>query len=90
MEQLGNIGSEVGRAARWQIKDQSTFDGAVGRALDLFDLTLEDTRWSFARKIEIARAREVFCDAATGGTEYHSSLTSLEKYFFPYALRARS
>lgn len=87
-EQLANIGSEVGRAAKWQGKDEKIFQGAVERGLELFDLTLEDARWN-GRLYEIARAREVFCDAVFGGKLYKSSLTDLERYFLPFALAVR-
>ena len=87
-EQLANIGSEVGRARKWFGKDRELFDGAVDRALDLFDLTLEDPRWK-GRLREIARVREVFCDAITGGKEYKSSLEDLEQYFLHFAFAAR-
>ena len=82
-EQLSNIGSEVGRAAKWQTKDAKTFDGAVERALELFDLTLEDSRWR-GRLLEIGRLKEVFCDGVLGGKEYGTVLSSLEKYFLPF------
>lgn len=88
MEQLGNIGSEIGRARKWQGRDKKIFEGAVERALELFDLTLEDSRWK-GRRYEIARAREVFVDALFGGKEYKSSLQDLDKYFMPFALAAR-
>lgn len=88
MEQLGNIGSEVGRAARTQGKNQKEFENAALRTLELFDLTLEDTRW-VGRRREIARAREVFCDAVFGGQKYNSSLDSLTHYFDQFALAAR-
>lgn len=88
-EQLGNIGSEVGRAAKWQGKDENSFWGAVSRALELFDLTQNDSRWSRRRK-ELDRAREVFADAVLGGKEYKSSIGNLEKYFMPFAMRAQS
>ena len=87
-EQLGNIGSEVSRAKKWQGKDEKNFWGAVERALDLFDLTLEDERWR-GRRWEIARAREVFCDAIYGSKQYNTSLADLEKYFDQFALAAR-
>ncbi|MGH7141075.1 MAG: hypothetical protein ACREGH_00365 [Minisyncoccia bacterium] len=90
MEQLGNIGSEVGRAAKWQGRDEKIFNGAAERALELFDLTLEDERWRGARRREIGIAREVFCDALFGGPLYQSTLPDLERYFFPYALLARA
>lgn len=89
-EQLGNIGSEVGRATAWEKKDAKLFDGAKTRALELFDLTLDDSRWKRAAKNEVARAREVFCDAIFGGQEYGSTLFGLERYFFHFAFLARN
>lgn len=88
-EQLGNIGSEVGRARKWKGKNERIFEGAWHRALELFDLTLSDPRW-MGRLREIARAREVFCDAVFGGGEYSSSLEDMEKYFYPFAFNARN
>lgn len=87
-EQLGNIGSEVSRARRWLGKDQKSYDGAVERALELFDLTLGDPRWR-KRLREIARLREVFCDAITGGKEYGSTLKDLERDLFYFAFLSR-
>jgi len=86
-EQLGNIGSEVGRAAKWQNRDDKSFWGAVERALALFDLTQMDKRWGNRRR-EIDRAREVFSDAVLGGKEYKSFLLELEPYFMQFALVA--
>ena len=87
-EQLGNIGSEVGRAAKWQGRDDKIFWSSVTRAMELFDLTITDTRWR-GRLTEIGRAREVFADAVLGGKEYQSSLSDLESYLEPFALMAR-
>ena len=87
-EQLGNIGSEVSRAARWQNKDEKLFWGAVERALELFDLTLSDSRWR-GRLREIGRAREIFCDAVYGGKLYKSSFQDLQRYFDYFAFAAR-
>lgn len=87
-EQMGNIGSEVGRAGRAQGRDAARFHGAVDRALELFDFTLADTRWR-GRLREIGRAYEVFCDAVLGGIEYGSSLADLERYFMQFAIAAR-
>lgn len=87
-EQMGNIGSEVLRASRAQKKDEKQFWSAVERALELFDLTLEDSRWQ-GRRYEIARAREVFCDAIYDGKLYKSSLKDLVSYFDIFAFAAR-
>jgi hypothetical protein len=87
-EQLGNIGSEIHRALRWRDKDHNNFEAAVDRTLELFELTLKDKRWQ-KRLREIARARELFCDAIGGGKEYKTSLQDLDRYFFHYAFCAR-
>ena len=62
-EQLGNVGSEVGRMLRSRGRDDRLMWNAFDRALELLDLTLADLRWR-DRLREIARAREVLCDAA--------------------------
>jgi hypothetical protein len=84
-QQLGNIGSEVGRAAKWQGRDEASFWGAVTRADELFSLTQTDKRWHHQR-LELDRARETFADAVLGGREYKSNLKDLENYFMPFAL----
>lgn len=88
-EQMGNVGSEVSRARRWQGRDQAVLEGAVERALELLDLTIEDPRWR-SRLRELTRARELLCDALLGGKEYGSSFEDLDRYFFQFALAARS
>jgi hypothetical protein len=90
-EQLGNIGSEVSRAAKWSGRNADLARGALERALELFDLTLDDPRHraSPARLRELARAREVVGDFFEGPNEYHSTAANLQKYFDAYALAAR-
>lgn len=86
-DQLGNIGSEVSRANLAEGKNEKRFNDAVERALELFDLTISDSRWR-GRLREIGRAREVFCDAVYGGKEYGSSLKDLQSYFDHFVLVA--
>jgi hypothetical protein len=85
-EQLGNVGAEVGRMRRRRAAAEQ--DAAFERALELLDLTLADPRWRGRRK-EIARARELLCDAADGGREYVSTLEDLDRYFLAFAVLAR-
>lgn len=87
MQQMGNIGSEVGRARLAQNKNIQRFDGAVNRALDLFDMALADDRWR-GRRFELARARELFCAASIGQEEYGTSLADLDRYFMQFATAA--
>lgn len=90
MEQLGNIGTEVARAHRAQAAgNASRFEAALERALELFDLTLEDPRW-LGRRREIGRAREVVCDFLVGDNEFQSDMTSLDAYFMAFAVAARA
>lgn len=86
-EQLGNIGSEINRVIRAR-GDETRYNLAVDRALELFDLTLEDPRWRKRLK-EIARTRELFCDAAFGAIEYNTSLEDLNRYFYSFAYAAQ-
>lgn len=89
-EQLGNVGSDVGRALRARAAgDASRFTGALDRALDLIDLTLVDPRWSGPRRRELARMREVVCDHLVGDNVYGSTDASLDAWFMAYALAAR-
>ena len=86
-EQLGNIGSEVGRAIH--ASSPAPKQAAAYRALELFDLTLADRRW-YHRGTEIARSREVVTDYLLGENEYNSDGAQLEQYFMNFALVARS
>ncbi len=89
-EQMGNIGSEVSRAVIWEKQgDMQRRENATDRMLELFDLTLADSRWAGARRKEIARAREAICDSILGGA-IEGPLSSWQSYFDYFALAARS
>jgi hypothetical protein len=90
-EQMGNIGSEVSRAARWTGRNDTLARGALDRALELFDLTLDDPRHrqAPARLKEIARAREVVADFFAGPNAYSSTAAGLQRYFDAFALAVR-
>jgi hypothetical protein len=79
IEQMANIGSEVGRALRAK-GNPTRYWGAITRALDLFYLTIEDPRWK-GRRREILRVRELFAAAALGSDEFKTSLEDLDRYF---------
>ena len=86
-EQMGNIGSEVGRAlAARRRGDAESERGAFYRGLDLFDATAET--WAIRkspRTKEILRAREQFVEAITTNKEN----ATLESYFMQFAIAAR-
>ena len=87
--QLGNAGSEVGRAMQWRGKNEEFFQGALSRALELIDLSMRDSRWKTRLK-EIARLREVLCDALTGGKEYGVTLEDINRYLYDFAMIDRA
>ena len=90
VEQLGNIGSEVDRAIRaHEHGRQDRFEAALGRALELFDLTVSDPRWKLHQRREILRAREQFCRIFFDETAEPDLASYLSKYFLQFALAAR-
>jgi hypothetical protein len=88
-EQMGNIGTEVGRIIRAKKQnDQVAMNNALDRALELFDLTMSDGRRKHQLR-EIARTREVLIDSLAERKEYHSDLTSIDKYLMHFAVASR-
>lgn len=88
-EQLGHVGSEVGRAAlRTERNEIAERDQALTRALELLDFTIADPRWRYRLK-EFCRARELLVDTFWGTREYGDTPKKLEKYFFQFALAAQ-
>jgi len=56
MEQLGNVGTEVARAARAkEVGNEARAWNAFVRAVELFDLTIADERWRGQKRREICR-----------------------------------
>jgi hypothetical protein len=86
-EQMGNIGSEIGRSLAAKRKgDEETARAAMVRALDLFDATAES--WSVtspARTRELQRAREEYLASITNPSKYNG----IEEYFMNFAIAAR-
>lgn len=87
--QLGNLGSEIGRAMKWKDINPDRAKGAAERALELLDWTLSDNKNRPYLK-EIARIREVFADSFYGDNQYHQTAKSWDSYFMPYALVANN
>lgn len=90
LEQMGNLGTEVARAARAkEAGDVTRSQGAFDRALELFELTIVDDRWRGPRRRELCLMRELFIDFIAGGNEFGESAASLDRYFLPFAIAAR-
>ena len=92
MEQMANIGSEVGRTAKWVQKAKPALaESAFARALELIDLTIRygrlDSPYRGTMLKELCRIREYFCGAYEMSDI--STLTWLDKYFGDFALAQR-
>jgi hypothetical protein len=88
-EQMANIGSEVFRAIKSKSKkDDKSAELAFERALELFDLSLQDNK-NLKRFGEIARARETFVDFFKYNNQYKQSEESVNNYFFNFNYLAR-
>lgn len=84
LDQMGNIGSEVGRTLK--IKRQGgDFMPALTRALDLFDATTESlVAQQSIRLKEVLRAKDQFLQAL-----FVSDDPGIETYFTQFAIAAR-
>lgn len=88
IEQMANIGAEVGRAINWKEKDKAIALGAYYRALELLALTIDDPK-NINRLGEICRVKEMFGDWFLGINEYRSTAEEWEKYFYQFNYAAR-
>jgi hypothetical protein len=90
LEQMGNIGSEVGRSiAARRAGNQERFDGALKRALDLFDATTEVLIAQKSPRVrEVLIAREQFLNLFFGKAPKGDD-RKIEKYFMQFAIAAR-
>jgi hypothetical protein len=88
MDQLANVGSEVGRIRKWRERNRDLSEKAFARALELLDMTISDSRWQGRRK-ELTRARTLLCDAMDGGIEHGTTLEAMDRYFLAFAVAAR-
>lgn len=89
IEQMANVGSEVGRTINWNKKGNTKMSiNSLYRALELLDLTVDDKKNKNSLK-EILRVREALVDFFVGNNIYKSSDVIWEKYFFYFNLAAR-
>lgn len=92
VEQLSNVGSEVGRTINWKKKNNIEFSQkAFERALELLDLTIMDPK-NRKRLKEVLRVREFLVDHFMCHSQYGYTDESWERYFyyFAYVVAARN
>lgn len=85
LEQMGNIGSEVGRTLKMKRLNEN-FEPALIRALDLFSATVEHLISTKSHRAkEVLRARDQFLQAI-----YMNDDNKIEEYFMQMAIAARN
>ncbi len=91
-EQMGNIGSEVGRTfSAGRRNDSESAERAVVRALDLFEATAQlFAEQKSPRTKEVLRAKDQFLQIYTDQAFNSPQAKSLDTYFLSYAIAARS
>lgn len=89
IEQMANIGSEVYRAISWRGKNKGYCQKAFERSLELFDLTVRDSK-NKKRLKEILRCRELWVDFIYGNNQYNQTDTIWQKYFYAFNWAARN
>ncbi|MDR1739280.1 MAG: hypothetical protein LBR45_00780 [Bacteroidales bacterium] len=91
-QQMGNIGSEVGRAikAKREGKDER-LQGAIERALDLFSATVFDliNKHQSHRITEVLRSRDEFLGLFYDNKFSDSNVNAIESYFTHFAIASR-
>ena len=89
LEQLGNIGSEVGRSIKaYKNNDTRAFDAALFRALDLFEVTAKCWVKTYPNRVkEILRAKEEFLRLFFD--DNFEDAENIERYFMYFAYAAR-
>jgi hypothetical protein len=89
VDQMANIGSEVGRAIKWRRKQKEDYSRmAAERALELLSLSLDDPKLR-KRLRELTRLYEVLVDYFFGENTYRTTDISLERYFNAFNHAAR-
>jgi len=85
LEQMGNIGSEVGRTLKLKQRNED-FEPALIRALDLFDATVELLIQKKSHRVkEVLRSKDQFLKAL-----FVADDPAIETYFMQFAIAARN
>ena len=88
VEQMANVGSEVGRTINWRKKDEILSRNALYRGLELLDATIEDPK-NKKRLRELLRVRECLTDYFMYDNQYKSSDDLWNNYFLAFGIAAR-
>ncbi len=89
VEQMANIGSEVGRTITWKNKDKKEYsEKAFERSLELLHLTIADIK-NKKHLRGLTRLREALIDYFSFNNEFKSSDQLWQNYFYAFNFAAR-
>jgi len=83
LEQMANIGAEIGRAINWRKKGINESKAFFERGLELLDLTIEDVK-NRKRLAELLRVRECLVDYFCFDNIYGSNDEKWNNYFYGF------
>ena len=83
VEQMANIGAEIGRAINWNKKSKKEGVAFFERGLELLDLTIEDPK-NRKRLKELLRVREALSDYFCFDNIYGSNDEKWNSYFYGF------
>jgi len=89
LEQMANIGTEIGRAINWHAKNVNDSKMALERGLELLDLTIDDPK-NKKRLKELLRVREMLADYFYFDNVYNSNDEIWKKYFLAFNYAANN
>jgi hypothetical protein len=88
IEQMANLGADVGRTINWHNKDIKLSNNFYFIALELWNLTMNDTKNKKSLK-ELRLKKKTFVNWFTGKNLNHKVIENLENYFYQFNLAAR-
>ncbi len=88
IEQMANVGAEIGRTINWRGKNKKESQAAFERGLELLDLIIEDPK-NKKRLKELLRVRETLVDYFCFDNIYGSSDENINNYFYAFNYAAR-
>lgn len=89
IEQMANLGSEVGRTITWKNQDKPDYsERAFERALELLYLTIADIKNKHHLR-GLTRLREALIDYFSFDNEFKSSDELWQNYFYAFNFAAR-
>jgi len=83
IEQMANVGAEIGRAIKWKSKDKKLSVASFERGLELLDLAIEDPK-NKKRIRELLLVREMLVDYFCFDNIYGSSDQKWSDYFYNF------